>query len=163
MSHQPLPGIRRVLLEPRPGRSQAEGVAPGVHVAAQALPTDPREVIGEEDLQVADGALFQILPSGVGVQLGAAFGTHDDGVAPLVEGGVHRGVAAHEEGGTAQARLRFAPVATGDGGALGHRHNRHAEAVEEFLQSSRRQMAAQGLPGEGGLGILGCNAHDVGA
>src|SRR5690606_13991443 len=55
---EPGAGVLGVALEPGPGGTEAEAVAPGVHVGHQPRAADARQLARQHDLQVAGGVLL---------------------------------------------------------------------------------------------------------
>jgi hypothetical protein len=54
LAQQPVACIAGILFEPGAGVAEPEAVAPGVHVAHQALAADLLQASRQQDLQVAD-------------------------------------------------------------------------------------------------------------
>ncbi len=71
---QPYPRILGIPFEPGAGRTQAESIAPGVHVGAHPCPPNARQFIGQQDLQITNPVLLDAFAAGVGMQFRAAFG-----------------------------------------------------------------------------------------
>src|SRR5690349_9522415 len=109
---QPDAGIGGIRLEPGTRAAQPEGVAPGIHVGQHAVATQ-REFVGQQNLQVADGALLVVIAAGVAVEARTARGAHADVMAELVQQRMQRRVGADEEFVAAQPRLALAPVGAG--------------------------------------------------
>ena len=73
-----------------------------------------------------------VLKTGVTIEVaGAAFRRQHDQVAGLVQQRMHRRVAARVDGGADDAGFGFAPVAAGDGVAIGDAHQGQSVAMEQ--------------------------------
>jgi hypothetical protein len=107
-------------------------------------------VLGEDELEAADGVFFEVGAAGVGVDLIAAGAVGADQVAGFVEGRVDRGVGPDEQARAADPGLRGAPVAPRDRRALRDLPELEAEGLEEASQAARGQITRCE---DGGLGL----------
>src|SRR6185436_3510182 len=134
---QPAARIGGIFLEPAPCAAEPEGISPGVHVAQHAFTAEHRQLVGQQDLQVADTALFFVVTPRVAIERIAAFRRHAYEVAELVQQRVHGSVRAHVQRVAAQARLALAPVGAWKGVA------RRAEC--EFQAVAARKRGQRGI------------------
>jgi hypothetical protein len=123
---QPLPRAASVPRPPRAGRAFAKAVTPAVHVGEAALAAEAAELVGEQQLEVADAALLVVVAARVGGQSRPALGVHADIVAELVQHGVRRCVGAHVESIADEPGFGLAPVRARDRLAVRELDDAHA-------------------------------------
>ena len=59
MVYEPLESILRVIIEPTPRATQAETVAPVIHILHEPIPAGSRKLVRQQDLKVTDRALLE--------------------------------------------------------------------------------------------------------
>src|SRR5690606_12374627 len=91
---EPLARIGCVLLEPSSCGAQAEGVAPGIHVAPHARAAHAGQLIGEKDLQIANGVLLREIAASIAIERESPPRVHADRMTRLVENRMNRRVRA---------------------------------------------------------------------
>ena len=82
---QPTRGIGSVVVKPRRRAAKAKAVTPVIHILHQSSAADARQLVGQQDLQIADGRLFEVVTTGVPMQRVAPRRVHADDMTGLVE------------------------------------------------------------------------------
>ena len=108
-----MPGIFGIAFEPGTTAAKAETVTPGIHVGEQPSTVDAGEMIGKQNLQVADRTLLVVVAGGIGMQCAAPRTVHADIVTGFVQQRMHRRVRPHQYFVADQSGLRIAPIAAG--------------------------------------------------
>src|ERR1700686_1133508 len=58
---QPLTRIRGIIFEPRPRAAKPEAITPRIHVGAQPLPADARQLTRQQPLQITHGGILRVV------------------------------------------------------------------------------------------------------
>ncbi len=85
MFYKEVSRILSVALEPRACVTEAETVAPGVHIQHQPVAAHTIDEIGQKHLQVTDGGFFKIVTTCITIKSGATIFIHADHMAGLVQ------------------------------------------------------------------------------
>src|SRR5690606_14848496 len=107
---QPPPREARVAAPPVADRAFAEAVAPRVHVVERLLAAEARQLVGEQDLQIADRALLVRVTAGIGRERIAPHAVHADVMPELVEQRMRGRIGAGIDPAALEAGFRRAPV-----------------------------------------------------
>ena len=106
--------VLSIFFEPRAGTSETKAVAPFIHVPHDPFAADTVDIVGQQDLQIADGRFFQVIASRVLIQTLAALVIHANHMTGFMQKRMHRGVGADVHAVSDDARLGIAPEAACD-------------------------------------------------
>ena len=126
--------VLSIRLEPGAGGAEAKAIAPAVHVEKSTLATESLDVVGEQQLQVADRILLDVFAAGFGVEHLAAFAIHADDVAGLVQQRMYRRIGACVDPSAEHAGLGWLPIAAWDRLAVVNDAELEVEANEQISQ-----------------------------
>ena len=137
MIEQPFDGIVGVIFEPTPGGTKPKTVSPGIHVLHESNLADASDLVREKNLQIANGRLLEIVPTGVTIEIRAALLAHANRVARLMQQGMHWCVGSNEYTTTYNTRFTVAPKRPCDR-PIGRLHdNRQTKTIEQRLDRCR--------------------------
>jgi hypothetical protein len=131
MLYQPLKGIAGILGKPAPCTTKPKTISPGIHVTGQSLTANAGQVVGQYDLQIANGSFLKIITAGIPVQICATIITHANDVTNFMQHRVDWRVIANKNTLANDARFRFAPVATRDCLSVADAFRKEAKPLQE--------------------------------
>ena len=137
MIEQPFDSIVSITFVPVSGGTKPKTVAPGIHILHESLLADAGNLVRKKNLQIADGRLFEIVPTGVTIEIEAALRAHANRVAGLMQQGVHRCVGPNVYVMADYSRFTVAPKGPCNTSIERLHDNRQTETVEQRLDRCR--------------------------
>jgi len=83
--NQPLTRVFGITLKPGVGTAEAKAVSPRVHVGHQPITTNAVDLIAQDNLQIANGGLFEVITTRISLQLFAPLSGHANDMAGFVK------------------------------------------------------------------------------
>lgn len=142
MAEQPRSRFAAIAFEPAASGTLAETVSPGIHIGDAAIQTESAQLSREQDLEIANRALFIVIAARVHVEARSPHGIHADKVREFVQHGVDRRIGPPKDLPACQAGFRRAPVRTRNRLTGSDRDSGQSITAGQFVDCLGREFGA---------------------